>query len=77
MERLNLPYWSEGKYMQLLVPSLFTLSVKNINDVIEVLKKYKIDDYVTNKCLRMKISLLEKLIEHLIQNDIDLLVYNE
>ena len=58
--------------MNLLVPTIFRISVKNIESGIEVLKEYGIDEYVTNSCLRKKPEFLRNLIEYLIKNNIDL-----
>ena len=74
--RLNLPYWKEKKYQQLLVPSIFSISISNIENGIKLLKEYGIDQYVTNKCLRLKTSLLKKLIEYIIQNNLSLVTFN-
>lgn len=75
-KKIYLPYWKEDKYLQLLVPSIFSISVQNIENGIELLKRYNIDQYITNKCLRLKTSFLQKLIEYLIANNIDLVTIN-
>ena len=71
---MNLSYWNEEKYEHLLVPSIFSISISNIENGIKLLKKYGIDEYVTNKCLRAKTSTLEKLIQYLIDNGEELVV---
>ena len=62
----------EDKYLQLLKPSIFSISTKNIINGIELLKEYGIDKYVTNKCLRFKTEFLKNLIDYLVANNIDL-----
>lgn len=76
-KKLNLPYWKEKKYLHLLVPSIFSLSIKNIEDGIELLKQYNLDQYVTNKCLRLKTDFLRNLIDYLIANNIELVTFNK
>jgi len=75
-KKLHLPYWKERKYSHLLVPSIFSISIQNIENGIELLKEYNIDQYITNKCLRLKTSFLRNLIEYLIDNNIDLVTQN-
>jgi len=72
--KLYLPYWNEKKYEHLLNPSIFSISNSNIHNGINLLKKYSIDQYITNKCLRLKTSTLENLINYLIENNVDLVV---
>ena len=76
-KKIYLPYWSENKYLQLLVPSIFSISIKNIESGIALLKQYNIDQYVTNKCLRLKTEFLGNLLEYLVANDIDLISFNQ
>ena len=75
--KLYLPYWKEQKYHHLLVPSIFSVSISNIEKGIELFKKYEIDGYITNKCLRHKISNLENLINYLVENNLPLLETTE
>ena len=76
MKKIYLPYWKENKYLQLLVPSIFSTSIKNIEKGIKLLKQYDIDMYITNRCLRLKTDFLKKLIDYLIENNIDLVTLN-
>ena len=76
-KKLYLPYWSENKYLQLLVPSIFSISIKNIENGIALLKQYNIDQYVTIGCIRKKTSFLSNLLEYLVANDIDLISFNQ
>ena len=76
MKKIYLPYWKENKYLQLLVPSIFSISIKSIEEGIKLLKQYDIDMYITNKCLRLKTDFLKKLIDYLIENNIDLVTLN-
>ena len=76
-KKIYLPYWSENKYLQLLVPSIFSISIKNIESGIALLKQYNIDQYVTNKCLRLKTEFLGNLLEYLVANNIDLITFNQ
>ena len=76
LKKLYLPYWNEKKYHHLLVPSIFATSVANIDAGIKLLKKYGIDEYITNRCLIKKTTTLEALIEYLINNNIDLITIN-
>ena len=76
-KKLYLPYWKENKYLQLLVPSIFALSIKNIINGIEVLKEYDIDRYVTISCLRWRTDFLKKLLEFLVLNNINLVTFNQ
>ena len=75
-KKIYMPYWKENKYLQLLVPSIFSISTDKIENGIEVLREYNIDQYVTNRCLRLKTDFLKKLIEYLVANDIDLVTFN-
>ena len=63
--------------MQLLVPSIFSISIKNIENGIELLKQYGIDDFVTNRCLRLKTSFLSNLLEYMEANHIALITFNQ
>ena len=76
-KKLYLPYWKENKYLQLLVPSIFSISINNIENGIMLLKQYNIDQYVTNKCLRLKTEFLDNLLEYLVTNDISLITFNQ
>ena len=76
MKKIYLPYWKENKYLQLLVPSIFSISIKSIEEGIKLLKQYDIDMYITNRCLRLKTDFLKKLIDYLIENNIDLVTLN-
>jgi hypothetical protein len=77
LTKLYLPYWNETKYQHLLTPSIFSVSVLNIKNGIELLKEYGVDRYITNKCLRLNTDTLKDLIEYLVDNNIDLITYNE
>ena len=77
MKKIYLPYWKDNKYLQLLVPSIFSISINNIEKGITLLKQYNIDQYVTNKCLRLKTEFLGNLLEYLVANDIDLITFNQ
>ena len=74
---INMPYWKEQKYQHLLVPSIFSISISKIEKGIELFKKYDIDEYITNRCLRHKMSNLENLINYLVENDLPLLETTE
>ena len=76
-KKLYLPYWKENKYLQLLLPSIFSVSIKNIEKGIALLKQYGVDQHITNKCLRFKTEDLEKLLEYLVTNGIDLITFNQ
>lgn len=59
-----------------MVPSIFSISIKSIENGISLLKQYNIDQYVTNKCLRMKTKFLSNLLEYLVASNIDLITFN-
>lgn len=67
-----MPYWNDPKYQHLLVPSIFAISINNIKNNIKLFEEYGIGAYITTRCLRRKTSDLEKLLEYLVSNDIDL-----
>ena len=73
---LSNPTLKEECYHHLLKPSIFAVSLKNILDVISLFKEYGIDEYVTNNSLRRSASTQRILINHMICNNISLIVEN-
>ena len=73
-EKLNMEYWKDPRYTHLLVPSIFSISINNIKNGIELLEKYGISQFITNKCLRRKTKELELLIKYKKKENIELVV---
>jgi len=73
-QKIHMPLWNNDKYKHLLIPSIFAISANNITNSIALLETFKIGQYATNRCLRMKTSDIKNLIEYLIINKIDLIV---
>ena len=88
---LELPYWKENKfqklltseilqnkeYQYLLTPSIFNVSLTNLYNMIDLFKEYSIDKYITNRCVRRNVNLQRKLIEFMIENNVNLIIDNK
>ena len=61
-EILKMEEFFNYKYIHLLKPGIFGVSINNIKDTINLLKEYNIDKFVTNRCLRQNVNLQRKLI---------------
>lgn len=73
---LSMKEFSNTDYCHLLVPSIFNVSLKNIRLSIGLLKEYNIDKFITNRFMRRNVNLQRKLIEYMINKNIDLIVVN-
>lgn len=62
---LEMPEWENEKYTHLLKPSILKVSLINIRELINLYKKYGIDDYIT--CASLKRSVIKQgiLIDYL------------
>jgi len=72
-EILEMPELNNPNYSHLLIPSIFSISLKNIKLSIELFEEYGIGEFITNRCLRRNVELQRKLLEYLVENNIDLI----
>lgn len=73
-KKLNLPFWIDERYIHLLKPTIFSINSLQITNNILLLEKYGISSFITLNCLRRNTIQLERLIEYLIENEIELIV---
>ena len=76
-EKIHLNIWNNAKYEKLLTSTIFVIKTNNILEVIKIFEEYGIEDYITINALRKNPTELRKLLEYLIQNNINLVVDNK
>ena len=72
-EILNSEVLNNDKYKYILISSIFNVNLKNAYEMIKFSKEHCIDEYINNRCLRRKVSIIKKVLDYLIRKNIDLI----
>ena len=75
--KIHLDYWKDNRYRHLLTPSIFSISINNIDEGIKLFEEYNISEYIITNSLRKNQREQRKLIEYMMTNNISLIIVEE
>ena len=76
-KRLDLPYWSNPVYKNLLSSTIWAISIKRIEDIIQLFENLGLEKYIKISHLRKSSIQIKALYHYLIDHNIDIIIDNK